>query len=69
MIKKIEVIKEENQKLTELRDWLLPMLMNGQIKIMDAENESSFTTAAEDKLAMAAEPGANYNHRMEKDDF
>lgn len=23
----------ENQKLTELRDWLLPMLMNGQIKI------------------------------------
>ena len=23
---------EENQKLTELRDWLLPMLMNGQVK-------------------------------------
>lgn len=23
----------ENQKLTELRDWLLPMLMNGQVKI------------------------------------
>lgn len=23
----------ENQKLTELRDWLLPMLMNGQIKV------------------------------------
>ena len=22
----------ENQKLTELRDWLLPMLMNGQVK-------------------------------------
>lgn len=24
---------EENQKLTELRDWLLPMLMNGQVKL------------------------------------
>ena len=23
----------ENQKLTEIRDWLLPMLMNGQVKV------------------------------------
>jgi type I restriction enzyme S subunit len=23
----------QNQKLTELRDWLLPMLMNGQVKV------------------------------------
>lgn len=23
----------ENQKLSELRDWLLPMLMNGQVKV------------------------------------
>jgi type I restriction enzyme S subunit len=29
-----KVINEiENQKLTELRDWLLPMLMNGQVKV------------------------------------
>lgn len=41
---------EENQKLTELRDWLLPMLMNGQVKIRDAERE----------LAMAAEPSISY---------
>jgi type I restriction enzyme S subunit len=33
MIEKTEIIKEENQKLTELRDWLLPMLMNGQVKV------------------------------------
>jgi len=26
-------IYEENQKLSELRDWLLPMLMNGQVKV------------------------------------
>lgn len=27
----------ENQKLTELRDWLLPMLMNGQVQIRDEQ--------------------------------
>lgn len=29
----IRVNKKENQKLAELRDWLLPMLMNGQVKV------------------------------------
>jgi putative hsdS len=24
---------EENKQLTQLRDWLLPMLMNGQMKV------------------------------------
>ncbi len=28
-----ELLEEENQKLAELREWLLPMLMNGQVKI------------------------------------
>ena len=32
-VKKIEMIKEENQTLTQLRDWLLPMLMNGQVGV------------------------------------
>jgi type I restriction enzyme S subunit len=31
-IKKQKNLKE-NQKLVELRDWLLPMLMNGQVKV------------------------------------
>ena len=26
-------IETENQKLAELRDWLLPMLMNGQVQV------------------------------------
>ena len=26
---------KENQELASLRDWLLPMLMNGQVKIQD----------------------------------
>ena len=30
---KINSINQENQKLVELRDWLLPMLMNGQVKV------------------------------------
>jgi type I restriction enzyme, S subunit len=33
MYKKIYLNQIENQKLTELRDWLLPMLMNGQVVV------------------------------------
>jgi len=33
--KKMMINIEENQKLAELRDWLLPMLMNGQVTIKD----------------------------------
>ncbi len=29
----------ENQKLSELRDWLLPMLMNGQVSVGGVEKE------------------------------
>jgi len=29
----IVVLAKENQKLSELRDWLLPMLMNGQVRV------------------------------------
>ena len=29
---KVIINNKQNQKLTELRDWLLPMLMNGQVK-------------------------------------
>ena len=31
---KQNTIEFENQKLTELRDWLLPLLMNGQLKVV-----------------------------------
>ncbi|MCE2732915.1 MAG: restriction endonuclease subunit S [Flammeovirgaceae bacterium] len=53
LFNKKELLLKENQKLTELRDWLLPMLMNGQIKIKDAEVE----------LAMAAEPEVSYSKK------
>ena len=45
-IDNILVNSQQNQQLAELRDWLLPMLMNGQIKVGEAE----------EKLNMAAEP-------------
>lgn len=33
MIEKIEHLDKENEELTALRDWLLPMLMNGQATV------------------------------------
>ena len=32
---RIYMTAKENEKLTKLRDWLLPMLMNGQVKVND----------------------------------
>ncbi|HNR73473.1 MAG: restriction endonuclease S subunit [Bacteroidetes bacterium OLB12] len=52
IFRKQNLLELENQKLTELRDWLLPMLMNGQIKIKDAERELSM--AAEDDVVYKA---------------
>ena len=41
---------KQDQHLTALRDWLLPMLMNGQVRVKEAEG----------KLSMAAEPSVKY---------
>jgi type I restriction enzyme S subunit len=32
-------LEEENQELASLRDWLLPMLMNGQVRVGEVERE------------------------------
>ena len=31
--KQIRTLEQQNQELTELHDWLLPMLMNGQVTV------------------------------------
>jgi Type I restriction modification DNA specificity domain. len=31
--KRQDLLEQENQHLTQLRDWLLPMLMNGQVTV------------------------------------
>ena len=36
-IDKVLINAKENDKLVELRDWLLPMLMNGQVTVKDAK--------------------------------
>jgi type I restriction enzyme S subunit len=41
---------KENKELASLRDWLLPMLMNGQVSVGDLEEE----------LGMVAEDSASY---------
>lgn len=43
-------ILDENQELASLRDWLLPMLMNGQVSVGEVEEE----------LGMVAEPRESY---------
>lgn len=36
LFQKIQVIMEQNRHLSSLRDWLLPMLMNGQVRVDDS---------------------------------
>lgn len=47
---------KQNQQLSELRDWLLPMLMNGQVMVKEAEDPDSY------RENMAAEPSSNYGN-------
>ncbi len=51
MLSRMAICETENQKLAELRDWLLPMLMNGQVKVKEEMGT---------ELAMAAEPKGKY---------
>jgi type I restriction enzyme S subunit len=50
---KINNTLKQNQKLSELRDWLLPMLMNGQVSVGGVEKEI-------DGLGLVAEENAKY---------
>ena len=33
LLEQMKTVQRQNQELTQLRDWLLPMLMNGQVKV------------------------------------
>lgn len=52
MLEKIISNRIQNQKLTHLRDWLLPMLMNGQVTVNDAIEQ----------LGMVAESSTQYGN-------
>ncbi len=47
---KIQKRLQENQKLSELRDWLLPMLMNGQVQVGNYLETDSLGMVAEDEM-------------------
>lgn len=49
------ILLKENDELLELRDWLLPMLMNGQVTV-----NSDTNIRKDEVLAMVAEPSTVY---------
>ena len=64
IMKKILTNLKQNQHLTTLRDWLLPMLMNGQVVSTGSTTTTGSTTAMpvpEPVEGMAAEPSVEYN--------
>ncbi len=50
-----DLLELENQHLTILRDWLLPMLMNGQVRVGEAGKKEYLLNEGE--MSVAAEPG------------
>ena len=55
IFQKILISKKQNQELASLRDWLLPMLMNGQVMVAGAYKE------VEEKLGLVAEGEVKYD--------
>ena len=54
--KRILLNQTQNQELAQLRDWLLPMLMNGQVKVEDTY------TSSEPQTNLAAEATTAYQN-------
>lgn len=50
---KIHLNQQESKQLASLRDWLLPMLMNGQVKVAEKSDAA---------MSMAAEPMSDYGN-------
>ena len=56
---KLKLNLKQNQELSALRDWLLPMLMNGQVKVKEAEAQV---------LGMVTKSEASYNKSSQKNE-
>lgn len=52
-LREIKQLEKQNLQLSSLRDWLLPMLMNGQVTVKEAEERI-------EQVSMAAEAGEEY---------
>ena len=57
-LNKIVSNREENHQLASLRDWLLPMLMNGQVRVGEVE---VLRQAQDESLGMVAEGKTKYS--------
>ena len=56
LLRKMKWVHFNNQQPSSLRDWLLPMLMNGQVVSATLNNQ-------EEEWLMAAEPEEKYGER------
>ena len=69
-MKPIQIKKEknlkENQELASLRDWLLPMLMNGQVSVASTNSTEESYKVEDTILGMVAEPGIRNLSLQEK---
>ena len=65
--KLIDFHNRQNQELALLRDWLLPMLMNGQVKVTSAKASATKVgeTLQEGEMGMAAEEKAEYHSQKD----
>ncbi|WP_340153450.1 restriction endonuclease subunit S [uncultured Marivirga sp.] len=61
ILDKLDVAQKENQKLSELRDWLLPMLMNGQVKVANNSSETKEYSMEQQRVSKAAENELSYD--------
>ena len=61
-LSKIISAKKQNQELAQLRDWLLPMLMNGQVKVSDnySSDNDEHSIVIPKEMDLAAEPTIGY---------
>ena len=59
ILENFKTLSKQSQKLSELRDWLLPMLMNGQITFGGAEKEM-------ESLGLVAEEGIKYGEGIKE---
>ncbi len=58
ILDRIDLNQKQNQELAQLRDWLLPMLMNGQVRVVEKAADSN-----EELFAILAEP-ANADRKI-----
>lgn len=61
IFKQQDVLEQENQELVSLRDWLLPMLMNGQVSVVSTGSATEKRYEVEDsEFGMVVESGEEY---------